>query len=115
MKAQIKELFSDVGSIIKGTILNGWGNAGIAVDIVADRRGLIAYLMAGVVGAVMLIIGAVISFSVRNGISQVGWTSSQNTTMTSLDTNIGTAWTVGGISLLVVFAAGILRTLRGSF
>lgn len=85
------------------------------IQSIVDDRGIIGYLMAGIVGAVMLVLGPVITFSIRNGISTSGWSTAQNTTMTNLDNNISTAWTIGALSLLVVFAAGIIKTLRGSF
>lgn len=84
-------------------------------EFLADQYGLVAYIMAGIVGAVMLVIGPVVAFSARNAISQTGWTASQNTTMTNLDSNIQAAWNIAGISLLVVFAAGIINTLKGAF
>lgn len=74
---------------------------------------LITSIMAVIVGAIMLIIGIFVTSTVSNSIPTANLTTAQNNTLNSANTNIGTAFTLLGVILIVGGAGGIIAVLLG--
>ena len=74
---------------------------------------LITSIMAVIVGAIMLIIGILVTSTVSNSIPTANLTTAQNNTLNSANTNIGTAFTLLGVILIVGGAGGIIAVLLG--
>ena len=73
---------------------------------------IIAGFSAILVGAVFLIIGILVVNAVNNAVGLIT-SGPLNTTQTSVLTSIGQAFTIGGVSLIVVGVAVIVAVLFG--
>jgi hypothetical protein len=74
---------------------------------------VIMSVMSLVVGSVFLYIGIFVNAVVYNAIPTAGLDASDNTTLTGVKTNVNTAFTLGGIIMIVIGAAGIISVLLG--
>jgi len=74
---------------------------------------VIMSVMSLVVGSVFLYIGIFVNTTVYNAIPTAGMTASDNTTLQGVKTNVNTAFTLGGIIMIVIGAAGIISVLLG--
>jgi len=74
---------------------------------------VITSVMALIVGSVFLYIGLFINVTVYNAIPTSGLTAADNATMLSIKNNVNTAFTLGGIIMIVIGAAGIISVLLG--
>ena len=74
---------------------------------------VITSVMALVVGSVFLYIGLFLNVTVYNAIPTSGLTAADNTTLLGIKTNVNTAFTLGGIIMIVIGTAGIISVLLG--
>lgn len=74
---------------------------------------VIMSVMSLVVGSVFLYIGIFVNAVVYNAIPTAGLDASDNATLTGVKTNVNTAFTLGGIIMIVIGAAGIISVLLG--
>ncbi len=88
--------------------------------IVVERRVKNAYLaivimsvMSLVVGSTFLYIGLFVNTTVYNAIPTGDMSAADNTTLAGIKTNVNTAFTLGGIIMIVIGAAGIISVLLG--
>ena len=70
-------------------------------------------VMSLVVGSVFLYICLFVNVTVFNAIPTGSLTAADNTTLLGIKTNVNTAFTLGGIIMIVVGAAGIISVLLG--
>lgn len=79
-----------------------------------NKKGL---AVVGVVGvlltiAIGLVVGIVVLNSFLGGISQAGWSTAANTTISTLTTNIWTAFNLASILPLIIIAAVMIGAVR---
>ena len=74
---------------------------------------LVGSIMAIVVGAAFLIIGLVLINALYVAVADSITNSTLNTTLSNLLSNISTAFTIGGVGLIVAGFAGIMYMLIG--
>jgi hypothetical protein len=74
---------------------------------------VIMSVMSLVVGSVFLYIGIFVNTVVYNAIPTAQMTTADNATMAGVKTNVNTAFTLGGIIMIVIGAAGIISVLLG--
>ena len=74
---------------------------------------VIMSVMSLVVGSVFLYIGKFVNTTVYNAIPTGSMTAADNTTLSGVKTNVNTAFTLGGIIMIVIGAAGIISVLLG--
>jgi len=74
---------------------------------------VIMSVMSLVVGSVFLYIGLFVNTVVYNAIPTASFTAADNTTLLGVKTNVNTAFTLGGIIMIVIGAAGIITVLLG--
>lgn len=74
---------------------------------------VIMSVMSLVVGSVFLYIGIFVNTTVYNAIPTSGFNATDNTTLAGIKANVNTAFTLGGIIMIVIGAAGIISVLLG--
>ena len=74
---------------------------------------VIMSVMSLVVGSVFLYIGIFVNAVVYDSIPTGSLTADDNTTLAGVKTNVNTAFTLGGIIMIVIGAAGIISVLMG--
>lgn len=74
---------------------------------------VIMSVMSLVVGSVFLYIGIFVNATVYNSIPTGTMDATDNATLEGVKTNVNTAFTLGGIIMIVIGAAGIISVLLG--
>jgi len=74
---------------------------------------VVGSVMALVVGSVFLYIGLFVNATVYNAIPTAGLSAADNTTLAGVKTNVNTGFTLMGIVIIVIGAAGIISVLLG--
>lgn len=101
----------------KDAVMNEYKNIGFEVNQKYGENAfaaiLIMSIMAVIVGSIMLIIGIFVTSTVSNSIPTANLTATQNTTLETANQNIGTAFTLLGVILIVGGAGGIIAVLLG--
>lgn len=77
--------------------------------------GTIGLYLALIVGGALLMVGWFVIATLQNSFTTKGWTAAQNTTNTSLNNYIGTAFLLGGIGMIALGAGGVIYSLTSSF
>lgn len=108
-----------IASALTGNKAATQRNFEYASDVVAQKVHnaflgiVITSVMALVVGSVFLYIGLFVNVTVYNAIPTASLTEADNTTLLGIKTNVNTAFTLGGIIMIVIGAAGIISVLLG--